>query len=397
MSAIERRDFVVPRVRDLPPSPTIAVAKEAQSLRARGVDVVDFGPGEPDFDTPPAIRDAAKQALDRGLTHYPPGRGYPELRAAISRKLERENGLRYDPGTEILVTPGAKQAILEAMLTLIGPGDEAITFDPGWGSYEAIVRLAGGAPVHVPLRDDFTIEPAALARSIGPRTRLIIVGSPNNPTGHVFNADELDLIAGIAVEHDLAVISDEIYERIVYEGLVPISPATLPGMQQRTVTVNGFSKAYAMTGWRLGYAAGPAEIVSEMLKVHEHSVTAAASFVQIAGIAALDGSQAPIAAMVEEFERRRGIVVGGLNDLPGVHCVLPEGAFYVFPNIEGTGMTGTELARLLLRHGVAVTPGRGFGEACDTHIRISYATSEERIRTGVERMRLALSGATPPD
>jgi aspartate/methionine/tyrosine aminotransferase len=387
---VDTSSFVVSRVRDLPSSPTIAVAKEAEALRQQGVDVVDFGPGEPDFDTPVHVRQAAAQALEAGFTHYAPGRGFPALRQAIAAKLRRENGLEYDPATEILVTPGAKQAILEAIFTAIAPDDEVIIFDPAWGSYEAMVLLAGGRPVHVERNEDFTIDLDRLCASLTSRTRAMIIGSPDNPTGHVLSSDELQIVADVCREHDLLLISDEIYERIVYPGVVPVSAATLPGMWERTVTVNGFSKAYAMTGWRLGYAAAPREFVAQMLKVHEHSVTSATSFAQMGGITALTGSQEPIREMVDEFARRRAIIVEGLNQLPGVRCLAPEGAFYVFPDISGTGSSGTDLARRLLQHGVALTPGLGFGQSWDTHVRLSFATSEERIRTGLERMAAAL-------
>jgi aspartate aminotransferase len=379
-------DFVVPRVRALAASPTIAVAKEAQRLRHEGVDVVDFGPGEPDFDTPAHIRAAAAAALGAGLTHYAPSRGFPELLRAIGAKLQRENGLRYEPLTEIVVTPGAKQAIVEALITAAEPGDEVLMFDPGWGSYDAIVRLAGAFPVHVQLREDFSLDEEALLRAIGPRTRALIVGSPGNPTGSVLSADDLVILSRVCCQHDLLLVSDEIYERITYGGHRATSPATLPGMWERTVTINGFSKAYAMTGWRLGYAAAPEGFVTQMLKVHEHTVTSATSFVQMGGVAALSGPEEPLEEMLAEFDRRREIIVPGLNSIPGVRCNWPDGAFYVFPNIEGTGVTGTEYATRLLTAGVAVTPGVGFGEGWDTHIRLSYATSEERIRTGLARM-----------
>jgi aspartate aminotransferase len=384
-------DFIASRVRDLSPSPTIAVAKKAQALRASGVDVVDFGPGEPDADTPPHIRAAAIAALNAGVTHYAPSRGYPDLRRAIARKLKRENALSYDPDTDIVVTPGAKQAILEAIVTAVGPGDEVISFDPGWGSYDAIVRLAGADPIHVELGPDFSIDAHALHGALSPRTRAVIVGSPGNPTGHVLSETELDVLSSVCRERDLLLISDEIYERIAYDGVQVTSPAELPGMWERTVTINGFSKAYAMTGWRLGYAAAPRAFTDQMLKVHEHSVTAATSFAQAGGVAALDGPQEPLDDMVAEFARRREIVVGGLNAIPGIRCLPPDGAFYVFPDVSGTGRSGTELADVLLEHGVAITPGIGFGARWDRHIRISFATSEERIRTGLERMRQALA------
>jgi aspartate aminotransferase len=384
------RDFTVDWVRQLAPSPTIAVAKEAQALKRQGVDVVDFGPGQPDFDTPPHVRLAAAAALEAGFTHYAPSRGVPELLEAIARKLKRENGLTYDAATEIVVTPGAKQAIVEAVVAAVGPGDEVILFDPGWGSYDAIVRLAGATPVHVEVSPDFTFDRDALAAALSSHTRAMIVGSPGNPTGYVVPATEWEYVADVCREHDLLLISDEIYERITFDGVTCTSPASLPGMRERTVTINGLSKAYAMTGWRLGYAAAPAPFLAQMLKIHEHTVTSATSFAQVGAVAALDGPQEPIVAMVAEFERRRAIVVDGLNALPGVHCHPPGGAFYAFPDISQTGMTGTELAHQLLRAGVALTPGIGFGAKWDTHVRLSYATSEERIRTGLERMQVIL-------
>jgi aspartate aminotransferase len=387
---VTKSQFVRNRVGTLSPSPTIAVAKQAQALRRSGVDVVDFGPGEPDFDTPMHIREAAIAALQDGFTHYAPSRGTPELLGAIAAKLEADSGLSYDPATEIVVTPGAKQALLEAMLTAVERGDEVVLFDPGWGSYDAIVRLAGGTPIHVELNRDFSLDLERLEAALTSRTRAMVVGSPGNPTGYVLKPSELESISDVCIRHDLLLISDEIYDRIWY-GTPPHSPGSLPEMRERTVTVNGFSKAYAMTGWRLGYAAAPASFMSEMLKVQEHSVTTATSFAQVGGVAALTGPQEPIAEMVDEFSRRREIVVEGLNKLPGVECLPPDGAFYVFPDVSGTGLTGTELAERCLKHGVAITPGIGFGDAWDTHIRLSFATSEERIRTGLERMAQALN------
>jgi aspartate aminotransferase len=384
-------DHVVPRVRDLPASPTIAVATEALRLRRQGVDVVDFGPGEPDFDTPSHVRRAAAEALEAGMTHYAPSRGFPQLLQAIAGKLQRENKVLYDPASEIVVTPGAKQALVEAVMTASSSGDEVIVFDPGWPSYDAIIRLAGATPVHVQLREDFSFDRDALRLALTPRTCAMIVGAPGNPTGKVLSAGDLALLADLCIEHDLLLISDEIYERITYDGIVCVSPASLPGMLERTVTINGFSKAYAMTGWRLGYAAAPSVFIRQMLKVHEHTVTSATAFAQLGAVAALDGPQQPIADMVAEFATRRAMIVSGLNALPGVECRPPDGAFYAFPNIEGTGLTGTELALLLLQSGVALTPGIGFGERWDTHVRISYATSEERIRTGLDRMERALT------
>jgi aspartate/methionine/tyrosine aminotransferase len=247
--------------------------------------------------------------------------------------------------------------------------------------------------VHVALAPDFSIDEDRLTAAVTPRTRAIIVGTPTNPSGHVLNAHELDVLVRLCTDHDLLLIADEIYERIVYPGVQLVSPASLPSMRERTVTINGFSKAYAMTGWRLGYAAAPAAFIAGMLKVHEHSVTAATTFAQVAAVEAIRGSQEPIRRMVAEFGRRREIVVAGLNDIPGFRCVAPDGTFYAFPDISGTGMSGTALARRLLEVGVAVTPGGGFGAGWDTHIRLSYAVSEERIRTGLTRIREALEGS----
>jgi len=386
-----RRDFITERVSRLPASPTIAVANEVNALLARGVDVVDFGPGEPDFDSPADATEAAIEALRSGRTHYAPSRGISELRTAIAGKLSRENGLRYDPEREIVVTPGAKQAVLEAVVVTVGSGDEVIIFEPAWGTYSAIVTLAGGTAVPVQLTDEFTIDPERLNAALSERTRAIIVGTPHNPTGHVLNKAELDLLADVCTRYDLVLISDEIYERITYDGIEAVSPATMPGMWERTVTINGLSKAYAMTGWRLGYAAASAPIIAAMLKIQEHSVTAATTFAQVGAVAALDGPQEPVRSMVAEFARRRSVILDGLNRLPGFRASAPEGTFYVFPDIRGTGMSGTELARVLLRGGIAVTPGAGFGLGWDTHIRLSYALSEERIRDGLRRMKEILS------
>jgi aspartate aminotransferase len=281
--------------------------------------------------------------------------------------------------------------LVEAIFTCAGEGDEVIIFDPGWGSYDAIARLAGATPVHVQLLPSFEIDFDALAAALTSRTKVIIVGTPGNPSGAVLSHDALGTLAALCIERDLILVADEIYERITY-GEACISPASIPEMRDRTVTINGFSKAYAMTGWRLGYAAAPANLMANMLKVHEHTVTSATAFAQIGAVAALEGPQEPIQAMVREFRARRDLVVGLLNALPGVTCAPPAGAFYVFPDISGTGMTGTELAHALLKVGVALTPGVGFGERWDTHVRISYATSEERIRTGLQRMETALPG-----
>ncbi|MCL5257438.1 MAG: pyridoxal phosphate-dependent aminotransferase [Chloroflexi bacterium] len=383
------RNMAAARTQEIGPSATLQVARKARELRAQGVDVVDFGPGEPDFDTPRHIIDAACDAMHHGFTHYVPSRGVKELLEALSEKLRKENGIEANPETDIIVTPSGKQALLEVLMAVVNPGDEVIIFDPSWVSYEACIRLAGGIPVKVALsfEDNFAITDDKFRPVLSPATKAIIVNSPNNPTGRILTMDELNVISTVAQERDLLVVSDEMYEKMAYEGHVNRSMAALPGMLDRTVTLNGFSKSYAMTGWRLGYAVAPAVIMREVLKVQEHSVTCAASFTQIGGVAALKGTQEPIEAMIAEFGRRREVIAQGLNELPGVSVRKPEGTFYAFPSIRGTGLSSTEFAALMLdKAHVALTPGVAFGEAGEGYVRTSFATSMEDIQRGLRRM-----------
>jgi aspartate aminotransferase len=376
------------RVTAIAPSPTLAVSDRARQLKAAGRDVIDLGGGDPDFPTPQHIVAAAADAMEAGDTHYVASAGIPELRAAIVRKLRRENGLEYS-ADEIIVTPGGKPAIFAAMMTLVGPGDEVLILDPGWVSYAPEVVIAEGMPVGVPLsaEDNYAITEERIRPYITPRTRALILCTPNNPTGRVATEAELAVIARLAREHDFYVFSDEIYEKLVYDGAVHRSIAALPGMWERTLTLNGFSKAYAMTGWRLGFLAAPRPIVDQILKIHSHSVTCATSFGQRGAIAALDGPQEIIAQMVAAYDRRRHLVADGLNAIPGVRCALPQGAFYALPDIRGTGLTSAECAELLIAEGgVAVTPGNAFGEAGEGFVRLSFATSDEELTRAVARM-----------
>ena len=376
------------RVTAIAPSPTIAVSDRARQMKAAGREVIDLGGGDPDFPTPPHIVAAAADAMEAGDTHYVASAGIPELRAAIVRKLGRENGLAYS-ADEIIVTPGGKPAIFAAMMTLVGPGDEVLILDPGWVSYAPEVIIAGGTPVGVPLSadDNYAIIEERIRPHITPRTRALILCTPNNPTGRVATEAELATIARLAREHDFYVFSDEIYEKLVYDGAVHRSIAALPGMWERTLTLNGFSKAYAMTGWRLGFLAAPRPIIEQILKIHSHSVTCATSFGQRGAIAALDGPQEIIAQMVAAYDRRRHLVADGLNAIPGVRCALPQGAFYALPDIRGTGLTSAECAELLIAEGgVAVTPGNAFGEAGEGFVRLSFATSDEELTRAVARM-----------
>jgi len=375
------------RVTAIAPSPTIAVSDRARQLKAAGRDVIDLGGGDPDFPTPQHIVAAAADAMESGDTHYVASAGIPELRAAIVRKLQRENGLTYS-ADEIIVTPGGKPAIFAAMMTLIDRGDEVLILDPGWVSYAPEVIIAEGTPVGVPLAadDNYAITEERIRPYITPRTRALILCTPNNPTGRVATEAELATIARLAQEHDFYVFSDEIYEKLVYDGAVHRSIAALPGMWERTLTLNGFSKAYAMTGWRLGFLAAPRPIVDQILKIHSHSVTCATSFGQRGAIAALDGPQEIIKQMVVAYDRRRHLVADGLNAIPGVRCALPQGAFYALPDIRGTGLTSAECAEVLIAEGeVAVTPGNAFGEAGEGFIRLSFATSDAELTRAVAR------------
>jgi aspartate aminotransferase len=378
------------RIEGIGPSPTVALGEVAGRMKAEGQEVIDLTMGEPDFDTPQFIVRAAQAALEAGFTHYVPSRGLVELRQAIARKLERRNGLFYDPDQEIVVTLGAKQALFSAILATIEEGDEVLILDPSWVSYDPCVRLAGGVPVHVALSggDNFLITADLLKPHLSPRTRMVMVNSPGNPTGRVLTEDELQAVASLAEEADLLVLSDEIYEKLVYDGRQHVSVAGLPGMRNRTIVVNGFSKAYAMTGWRLGYLAAPVGIVDTVIKVHQHTVTCATSFGQKAAVVALDGPQDELRAMVTEFRARRDLLCEGLDSIRDISCELVEGAFYAFPEISALGLPSSELAeRLLLEGGVATVPGIAFGAGCDGHLRLCFAASRHELEDALERIR----------
>ncbi|MCZ7362967.1 MAG: pyridoxal phosphate-dependent aminotransferase [Candidatus Methanoperedens sp.] len=375
------------RLQNITESATLRISNLANELKSQGKDIISFSLGEPDFNTPGHIIDAAKASLDRGDTHYTPSPGIPELRKAIAEKLKKENKIEAKMGN-IIVTPGAKQAIFEVMLSVLQEGDEAILFDPAWVSYDPCVKLAGAKTVWAPTTRDDGFIPAGLSEYITKKTKLIVINSPCNPTGGVYGRETLKEIADLAVDNDILVLSDEIYEKIIYDR-EHFSIGSLDGMQDLTITVNGFSKAYAMTGWRLGYVCAPKEIYEQMLKLHSHSVSQATSFVQYAGIPALQGDQTCVADMVKEFRARRDLLVVGLNRL-GIKCACPDGAFYAFADVSEYG-SGEKVAELLLNKAfVATTPGAAFGEAGNDFIRISYATSQERIREALRRMEAVL-------
>ena len=374
-------------------SMTVAVSDRARELQQKGVRVVNLGGGDPDFDTPPHIVAAATDAIGKGFTHYVASRGIPELRQAIAAKFERDNRIVYDPDTEVIVTAGGKLALYIALAAMVEPGDEVLILDPAWVSYEPMIRMLDGVPVAVPLRpqDNFVLDHDALAKRITPRTRAMILNSPNNPTGRVLTAEELAAVAAAAREHAIWALSDEIYEPIVYDGRRHISLASLPGMRDLTVTINGMSKTYAMTGWRLGYLCAPAALCEQILKVQQHVVTCAPSFTQAAGVAALQGPQACVAEMVAEYDRRRRFMTEALNAIPGVRCPLPEGAFYLFPSVAYRGMDSNALARFLIEEAhVAVTPGAAFGRTAAQNIRLTFATSMANLRQAADRLKAAM-------
>jgi aminotransferase len=365
------------------------VFERGKALEREGRPVIFLETGRPDFDTPVHIKEAAKRALDAGEVHYTSNYGTPALRAAIAEKLARDNGLRYDPEQELLVTVGAAEAIHAAFLALVGPGDEVLYAEPSWVNYAAAARLTGAVPVPVSLREsnNYQIDPDEAQRAITPRTRLLVIASPHNPTGAVQSPETLRRLAELAVRNDLVVLSDEIYEKIIYDGLAHVSLASLPGMWERTITINGFSKAYSMTGWRLGYAAAPRPIIQAMNRVHQYTVACACSFAQAGAVAALTGPQDCVSAMVREFQRRRELVVPGINAIRGLSCLRPGGAFYAWVSVEGTGMRSEDFSlKLLETVYVSCVPGSVFGSAGEGYVRFSYANSFERLTEALERL-----------
>jgi len=363
-------------------------AARARALEATGRSVIHLEIGEPDFDTPANIREAAKRALDEGATHYTPTVGIPELRAAIAADATARKGFAVTPD-RVVVTPGGKPIMFFAILALIGDGDEVIYPDPGFPIYESMANCVGGKAVPCPVRQEngFRLDPSELASLVTLRTRLVILNSPANPTGGVSTRDDLEQIAAVARDRDLVVLADEIYGRILYEG-EHVSIASLPGMAERTIVLDGFSKTYAMTGWRLGYGIVPEALITPFSRLIVNSVSCTNAATQWAGVEALTGPQDSVDAMVAEFRDRRDLVVDGLNSIPGVTCLRPAGAFYAFPNIAGTGLTGAELAEKLLKEGgVSVLAGTAFGHVGGDHLRLSYANSRPNLEEAIRRMR----------
>ena len=363
-------------------------------LAAGMKDVISLGIGEPDFDTPEHIKEYAKEALDKGYTHYGPNAGLPMLREAIARKLKKQNGIEADPKSEIMVLVGANQAFLMGLATFLKDGEEVLIPSPMFVSYAPAVILAGGKPVEVPTyeENEFRLSVDDLEKHVTDKTRALIINTPNNPTGAVLTRKDLEEIADFAVEHNLIVLSDEVYEHFVYDGVKNHSIASLDGMFERTITINGFSKTFAMTGWRLGFVAAPSWIIEKMTRFQMYNATCPVTFVQYAAAKALEDERSwkAVEEMRKEYDRRRNLVWKRLNEM-GLPTVKPKGAFYIFPRIKDTGITDKEFSELMLKEAkVAVVPGSAFGKAGEGYIRISYATAYEKLEEAMDRMEKVL-------
>jgi aspartate aminotransferase len=374
------------RATSLTPSLTLSIDSKAKSMLANGQDVCGFGAGEPDFDTPEHIKQAAIEALQQGFTKYTPSSGTPDLRQAISDKFKEDNGLNYKPG-QIIVSNGAKHSCFNAIMATCQPGDEVLIPAPYWLSYPEMVRMAGAEPVIVPTSEENQWKMSAedFRNAMSPRTKLVIINSPGNPTGAVYTREELTAIAEVAAEEEILILSDEIYEKLVYDDAEHVSIGSLsPEAHELTITVNGFSKSYAMTGWRLGYLGAPEAIARAIDSLQSHSTSNPCSFAQKGGIAALKGDQQPVEDMRDEFSVRRDYMFDRLSKIPNISAVKPKGAFYTLVNIGRLGLTSTNFSdRLLSKANVAVVPGIAFGD--DRTIRLSYATSLDIIKRGLDR------------
>lgn len=375
------------RVGEVPPSITLAIAAKAKAMKAEGIDVCSFSAGEPDFDTPDHIKAAAEEALNAGKTKYGPVAGEPKLKEAIARKLRTDNNLPYQP-ENIIVTNGGKHSLYNLMMALIDPGDEVIIPAPYWLSYPEMVKLAEGKPVIVPTdaSTGYKITPAQLRQAITPHTKLFVLNSPSNPTGMVYTPAEIKALAEVVVESGIFVVSDEIYEKIIYDDAEHLSIGSLgPEIFERTFTSSGFAKAYSMTGWRIGYLAGPVELIKATNTIQGHSTSNVCTFAQYGAVAALENSQDCVEKMRLAFAQRRQVMFDLLNAIPNISCAKPDGAFYMFVNISKTGMNSLEFCNALLEEQqIAVIPGGAFG--ADDHIRLSYATDLATIEKGLLRL-----------
>jgi aminotransferase len=385
------KDNLSNRMGDIEFSGIRKVLEKVTTLEKEGKEVIHFEMGRPDFDTPSHIKEAAKKALDEGFVHYTSNYGLYELRELISQKLNSENDCDYNP-ENIIVTVGANEAIFLAMMATLNPGDEVIIPSPAWLHYAYCARLAGGNPVELPLREENGFYPdiKELKKKINSKTKLIVINTPHNPTGVIYPKELLFEIADLAIKHEIFILSDEIYEKIIFDNLKSFSIASIPGMKELTITVNGFSKIFAMTGWRLGYVAADKELIEPMIKAHQYTVVCNCSFAQKGAIAALEGPQSCIEMMVLEFSRRRDLIAHKINEM-GLEFCYPQGAFYIFPRISKYGLSSQQISDYLLEDaGVAVVPGNCFGKNGEGYIRMAFANSFEDIQKGLTKMHKSL-------
>lgn len=379
------------RVKRIQESGTMRMKELAGQKKKEGKKIISFTVGEPDFDTPKHIVEAAKKALDEGKTRYLDAPGLPELREAIAQRAKAENGIPCE-SSNVLITP-TKQAIFETILATINEGDEVLMPNPAWVTYEPCVQLAGGKAVPVTTNEEnqFRFIPDDVAELITPKTKMILFNSPSNPCGAVETHEDIKGLADLAKDHNLLVLSDEVYEKILFDGMKHFSIGAEPGMMDRTITISGFSKTYAMTGWRMGWLIAPKPIFKGINKIQQHSITHAVSFAQYGGLAAITGTQEPVKMMVKEFEERRNLIMKLMKEIPSFSCDTPKGAFYVFPRYEGK-MNSDEMALYLMDSAeVAMTGGSAFGSAGEKHLRISYATNKKNIQDGMERLKKILA------
>lgn len=367
------------RMRFIPSSGTISVMEKVQKMIKEGKNVFRLDIGDPGFDTPEHIKKVAHEAIQNGYTHYTSSKGILELREVVSNDLKTK-GVVAEPNTEIIVTPGSKHSIFCACFATLNPGDEVLILSPSWPTHFVIVQATGAKPIEVPTKENFGLAEEALKEAITEKTKMILFNSPNNPTGGALEKSEVRVIADIAEDSDLLVLSDEIYDRLVYDGFKQISIASLDDVKERTITVNGFSKTYAMTGWRLGYAAADEKIIGAMARIQSNTTTCSPTFVQKAAIVALTGSQDTVYEMIEEYDKRRTLLVRKLNEIDGISCLNPKGAFYVFPDISKFGKSSDEIVDMFLEKvGLSSTAGSVFGNTGEGHIRLSYAMSGKKV------------------
>ncbi len=381
--------FLADRVVDLTPSATVSLPDKARALKKQGMDVLDLSEGQPHFDTPEPIKSSAKQALDDGMVFYIESSGLPELLEQIKAKLQKDNGIDV-PTSQIMATVGAKQGIFTAILCTINPGDEVLIPDPYWGSHASCVRLAGGKPISVPLRagNGFDLDVEAIRKAVTGKTKMIILSSPHNPTGMVVAKNDLEAVAEICKKKNILAMSDEIYEKIVYDGAKHYSIGSFPGMEDLTITVNGFSKSYSMTGWRLGYVVANKDIMSRILIVQQHSVTHPAAFVEKAGVTAIRDCDRYVEDMVKDYQKARDYFVGELDKLSLFSCAKPKGAFYAFPKIKDKSKKSADLVEFLLEKArVLVVPGSSFGRYGEGYLRFVYAQTMDTLRKSIDRIK----------